>query len=63
MELEQVLYHCPKAFLRSKLWHPDTWDPTAVPSKAQIAKRLERPDETLEHLQHYYGPAYAARLY
>jgi PPOX class probable FMN-dependent enzyme len=63
VELEQIFYHCPKAFLRSDLWRPDTWDPTAVPSKAQIAQRLERPDETLEHLQHYYGPAYATRLY
>jgi PPOX class probable FMN-dependent enzyme len=63
VEIEQLFYHCPKAFLRSSLWQPATWDPAAVPSKAQIAQRLERPDETLEHLQRYYGPAYATRLY
>ena len=61
--IEQIFYHCPKAFLRSKLWQPDTWDPAAVPSKAEIAQRLERPNETLEDLQHYYGPSYATRLY
>ena len=49
--------------MRSKLWQPATWDAAAVPSKAQIAQCLERPDETLEELQRYYGPAYAARLY
>jgi PPOX class probable FMN-dependent enzyme len=63
VEIERVSYHCPKAFLRSHLWQPDTWDPAAVPSKAQIAHCLERPDETLEDLQHYYGPAYTASLY
>lgn len=63
VEIEQLFYHCPKAFLRSSLWQPATWNPAAVPSKAQIAQRLERPDETLEHLQYYYGPAYATRLY
>ena len=63
VEIEQVFYHCPKAFLRSNLWQPATWDPAAVPSKAEIAHCLERPDDSLEDLQHYYGPAYAARLY
>ncbi len=63
VKIEQVFYHCPKAFLRSHLWEPDTWDPAAAPSKAQIAQRLERPDESLEELQRYYGPAYAAGLY
>ena len=34
-----------------------------MPSRAQITQRLERPDETLEDLQRYYGPAYSAGLY
>jgi len=63
VDIDQVFYHCPKAFLRSNLWQPATWDAEAVPSRAQIAQRLERPDEALEDLQHYYGPAYATRLY
>jgi PPOX class probable FMN-dependent enzyme len=63
VEIEQIFYHCPKAFMRSKLWQPATWDAAAVPSKAQIAQCLERPDKTLKELQRYYGPAYAARLY
>ena len=63
VEIEQVFYHCPKALLRSNLWKPATWDPAAVPSKAQIAQCLERPDDSLEELQRYYGPAYAGGLY
>jgi uncharacterized protein len=63
VEIEQVFYHCSRAFLRSNLWQPATWDANAVPSRAQITQRLERPDETLDDLQRYYGPGYATRLY
>ncbi|MGH3868468.1 MAG: pyridoxamine 5'-phosphate oxidase family protein [Pseudonocardiaceae bacterium] len=63
VEIEQVFYHCSRAFLRSNLWQPATWDADAVPSRAQITQRLERPDETLDDLQRYYGPGYATRLY
>ena len=63
VEIDQVFYHCAKAFLRSELWQPATWNPTAVPSRAQITQRLERPDAALEDLERYYGPGYTARLY
>jgi PPOX class probable FMN-dependent enzyme len=63
VEIDQVFYHCAKAFLRSDLWQPGTWNAAAVPSRAQIAKRLERPQDALEDLEHYYGPAYATHLY
>ena len=61
--IDQVFYHCAKAFLRSNLWQPASWDPQAAPSRAQIAQRLERPNDTLENLERYYGPAYAEGLY
>jgi hypothetical protein len=51
------------AFLRSDLWQPATWNPEAVPSRAQIVQRFERPGEAQEDLQRYYGPAYTASLY
>jgi PPOX class probable FMN-dependent enzyme len=63
VEIEQVFFHCAKAFLRSALWKPETWDPEAVPSRARIAQSLERPDEALQDLETYYGPRYAERLY
>ena len=61
--IEQIFFHCSKAFLRSELWQPATWAPDSLPSRAQIAQRLERPDETLEALEQYYGPDYSRGLY
>lgn len=63
VHVEEVFFHCAKAFLRSRLWQPDSWTPDAVPSRAAIAQRLERPDDSLEELERYYGPAYAQGLY
>jgi uncharacterized protein len=53
--IEEVFFHCAKAFLRSDAWNPDSWNPTAVPSVAQIAKALTRIDESLEELEKYYS--------
>jgi PPOX class probable FMN-dependent enzyme len=63
VEVEEVFFHCSKAFLRSALWKPETWNPEAVPTRAQISKSLERTDEPLEVLERYYGPQYADRIY
>lgn len=62
--IDEVFHHCGKAFLRSHLWEPQTWDRgDAVPSRPRIAQRLERPGESLEALETHYGPGYAAGLY
>jgi PPOX class probable FMN-dependent enzyme len=61
--VEQIFFHCSKAFLRSHLWDPETWQPEAVPSRAVIAQRLERPDDTIEELEAYYGEQYSNGLY
>lgn len=63
VEVEEVFHHCSKAFLRSGLWDPATWDPDSVAPRAVIARALDRPSETLESLQEYYGPRYAEGLY
>ncbi|HEX4345403.1 MAG TPA: pyridoxamine 5'-phosphate oxidase family protein [Solirubrobacteraceae bacterium] len=63
VELSEVFYHCSKAFLRSALWKPDTWDAGKLASRAVIARTLERPDETLAALETYYGPSYEDALY
>ena len=44
IDIEEVFFHCAKAFLRSDAWKPESWNPTAVPSVAQIAKALTRTD-------------------
>jgi PPOX class probable FMN-dependent enzyme len=38
--VEQVFYHCPKAFLRSQVWAPETWEPGTPPAAALIAQTL-----------------------
>lgn len=61
--VEEVFFHCSKAFLRSKLWNPESWDPESVPSRACISKALERKDLPLAELEDYYGEAYSEGLY
>jgi uncharacterized protein len=63
VEIDEVFYHCSKAFLRSALWNPSAWQPSSVPSRAEIAQALERPDEDIAALETYYGPSYAEKIY
>ena len=63
VEIEQVFYHCSKAFLRSSLWKPETWQPGAAPSRPVIAKAMERRGDDLAELERYYGPAYEKTIY
>lgn len=63
VHVEQVFFHCGKAFMRSDLWEPGTWHPEALPSRARIARQAEGDDRSPEELERYYGPAYAERLY
>jgi len=44
VEIEEIFHHCSKAFLRSQLWKPETWEPDAMPSRARISKALKRQD-------------------
>jgi len=52
--VEEVFFHCAKAFLRSDAWKPETWDPAAVPSVAQLAKAI-KPDMSDAELEKYYS--------
>ncbi len=63
VEIEEVFFHCSKAFLRSKAWDPSSWTPDAPPRRAVIAQAVERPDDPLEMLDEYYGPSYAEGIY
>ncbi|GCD91493.1 MSMEG_1061 family FMN-dependent PPOX-type flavoprotein [Nocardioides sp. LS1] len=64
VEIDEVFHHCQKAFLRSGLWDPETWAPTAtVPRRAVLAHELDRPDTSIEELDAYYGPSYAKGVY
>jgi PPOX class probable FMN-dependent enzyme len=63
VEIEQIFFHCAKAFLRSSLWKPESWEPDALPSHPRIVKDVQRVPESVEELETYYGEAYAKRLY
>lgn len=64
VDVEEVFFHCSKAFLRSELWQPTTWDPEAtVPRRAVIAHEVEPNGMTITELDDYYGPSYANKLY
>ncbi len=64
VEIDQIFFHCPKAFMRSRLWDPESWQPDALPSHAALVKRVQETPETLEELEEYYAPAnYSRRLY
>ena len=65
VEIEEIFFHCAKAFLRSGLWKPETWDPEGrVPRRALIAREVEANGMTVEQLDDYYAPGrYAKGLY
>src|SRR5437660_1251948 len=56
VEIEQIFFHCGKAFMRSGLWRPEAWRPDALPSHAAIVKAVQDTPETLEELEVYYKP-------
>ena len=47
VEVEEVFFHCSKAFLRSKLWQPNVWGERHKASFGNMyAKRNNAPEET-----------------
>jgi uncharacterized protein len=64
VEAEEVYTHCPKAFVRSKLWNPDTWpDPATLPTSAEVTLAHQRnPQLTLEQVEEREREALAKRL-
>jgi PPOX class probable FMN-dependent enzyme len=57
VDVEEVFFHCAKAFLRSGLWQPETWAPDSrVPRRAVIAREVEPNGMTVEQLDEYYRP-------
>jgi PPOX class probable FMN-dependent enzyme len=41
VQVEEVFYHCVKAFHRSGLWRPETWRPLSAPSRGRVLRSLE----------------------
>lgn len=54
VEIEDIFFHCSKAFMRSDLWKPERWEPEArVPSLAALAHQT-MPEKSLEEYEEYY---------
>ncbi|MGH3206653.1 MAG: MSMEG_1061 family FMN-dependent PPOX-type flavoprotein [Trebonia sp.] len=63
VEIDQVFSHCPKAFLRSGLWTPESWPAVdEMPSVATLTKAVQSTPETLEELETYYATTNYSKL-
>jgi uncharacterized protein len=64
VKAEEVYTHCPKAFVRSKLWDPASWpDPATLPTSAEVSLAHQRdPELTLEQVLERERDALANRL-
>ncbi len=62
IEIDQVFSHCPKAFMRSGLWAPETWQPGALPTTAALCKAVQDAAESLEELEAYYSREHYSTL-
>ena len=63
VDIEQIFFHCAKAFMRSSLWKPPTWAPDELPTHAAIVKSVQWTRESLEELTEYYGESYEKSIY
>ena len=65
VEVEEVFFHCAKAFRRSQLWKPEGWgDISDLPGPARVFFDQAKPtDVTLEQLQERLEDGYKNRLY
>lgn len=64
LRAEEVYAHCPKAFVRSKLWDPDTWpDPAELPTSAEVSVAHQRdPGWSVEQEEQRQADALLHRL-
>ena len=52
IDIEQVMFHCGKSVIRSKLWDPDSWpDTDDLASYAKVLADQTESDETEEEME------------
>ena len=64
VEVNEVFMHCSKAFIRSRLWHPDHWpERKSAPTLAEwVIGTVER-EQTLDEVQSVHSDDEEQRLY
>ncbi|MCA9840437.1 MAG: hypothetical protein KC422_26255, partial [Trueperaceae bacterium] len=63
---KECFMHCGKAFIRSKLWQPESWDSSTTSLGArQLAPLLsgDAGDESVQKTQELLNKAYTDELY
>jgi uncharacterized protein len=55
VDIEEVFFHCPKAFRRSRTWQPETWQPTAARPYPDIALALWRKGQPADEVRRHYA--------
>jgi uncharacterized protein len=64
VDVEEVFFHCPKAFRRSRTWDPEAWRPTSARTYADIALPLWRKGQPEDDVRrHYADRVYNGALY
>jgi uncharacterized protein len=64
VEAEEVYAHCPKAFIRSKLWDTASWpDPAGLPTAAEVSVAHQRdPNWTVQQEEERIAESIRTRL-
>lgn len=64
VEVEEVFMHCSKAFIRSRLWHPDHWPSRgSAPTLAEWVIGTVDREQTMEDVQVIHSDDEENRLY
>lgn len=64
VQVERVLCHCPKAFIRGKVWQPDDWpDTSKVPTLAEMMVTHGAMTETIDEVEAGVKDDRETRLY
>lgn len=72
IEIEEVFLHCARSFVRSQVWHPETWpDPDGVvaatrearPSRSRTPRSVEETTEAIGDLERRQVESYGGQLY
>lgn len=64
VRVEEAMFHCGKAMLRSHMWQPEKWRSIdGLPSYAQAVKDQGRPPDSLEELEVRFSRNETERLY
>lgn len=64
VEVGAAYMHCAKAFMRSRLWHPESWpDRKTLPTLGQILKDQLALEQSAKSMDDWLDDAYAASMW